>query len=150
MSAALAITTALAIRLAAIKVANGYSTDLGLRVFRGRRRIDPKQMPCVVIVEMPDEVKQQQRTAARVTQKIVVEGHSQCDPDNPNDRGHEMIADIKRAVFEDAKLRYGDDAKQVVDLTYKGRFIAPREDGLDFVSSSVEINVEYVEDLANP
>ena len=42
--------------LSSITKANGYETDLGTRVFRGRRSIDDSAVPCAVVLEGPDSV----------------------------------------------------------------------------------------------
>lgn len=148
MSTANDIALALHARLAEIRTANGYETDAGALVYRGRRRLDPSKMPCCVIIEMPDSVRDQQPRRAALSAVFVLEGHAQCDPDNPNDVGHQLVADIKRAVFR-APLQYAD-GKPVLSVDYVKRTIAPREDGLAVVSAGVEIKVDYVEQLGEP
>lgn len=152
MSIANDIAQAVSARLQNITVANGYQTDIGLRVLRGRRRLDPNQMPCAVVVERDDTVLefqgQSREPRAKVRQPFVLEGHVECDPDNPNDAAHLIIADIKKAIFTE-RLTYGAEQK-IVSVEYTGRSIAPREDGMSLVAAAVEITVEYVEHLANP
>ena len=41
--------------LAGISKADGYETDIGLRVFRGKRKIDDSHIPCAVIIEGEDK-----------------------------------------------------------------------------------------------
>jgi hypothetical protein len=148
MSIANDIAMALHARLSEITTANGFETNAGSRVLRGRRRLDQSKLPCCVIIELPDSVKDQQTRRVSITAPYVLEAHAQCDPDNPNDVGHKLVADIKRAVFS-APLKYGDD-KPLLALKYVRRTIAPRDDGTDVVAVAVEVSAEYVEQLANP
>lgn len=148
MSAANDIAKAIATRLATIRTAAGYASEMGARVLRGRKRLDASHLPCAVIVEMGVEILDQRTGAVKVAHKMALEGHSACDANNPNDTGHDLIADIKKAVFSE-KLTYGDDLKAIA-VKYVGHSIAPREDGLEVVSALVEITVEYFENLANP
>lgn len=149
MSDANSIALALSAVLEKIKKVDGFETDIGLRVMRGRRRLGPEQLPCAVLIEQPDVPKNQLRNgAAQITLKFIVEGHSECDPDNPNDMAHKMIADIKRAVFGH-KFTYGASNSPFL-VTYGSRTISPREDGMAIVSTGVEISIEYVENLSNP
>lgn len=148
MSKANDIALELASRLADISVANGYNTDCGLRVFRGRRALDDSRFPCIVLHEGAD-VRDDSRpalAAALVTQKFIVEAHLFCDPDNPNDAAHDAIADIKRAVFS-RDLRM---ANKVQKLQYDGRVIQPRDDGMNFVSAQVAVSATYSENLSDP
>lgn len=152
MSHANDIALILSSRLQAITVANGYQTDIGLKVMRGRKRLDASHLPCAVLVEKDDKVNSMSNgpraRKAKITQPFVLEGHATCDPDNPNDTGHKIIADIKRAMFS-TTMPQGRDGL-VYTLDYVGRSIAPREDGIDVVSAAVEVSVEYIETLGEP
>ena len=149
MSKASDIAAAIKARLQTIKVASGFETDIGLRVYAGRRRIDEGQLPCTVLIERDDDPVDQNRNCdVKLTQKYIAEGHCVCDPDNPNDAGHDMIADLKKAIFTGKFTAPG--TATILFVKYRGRNIAPREDGLKIVSASVEFSVDYVEDLSNP
>jgi hypothetical protein len=137
---------AIAARLATITVAGGFETDVGARVYRGRRRIDPAQVPCVVMVEAEDKVLDHNAKSVRLHQRYIVEAHAACDPDHPNDAAHKMLRDIKRAVFT-ADKTLGGVAR---DIFSAGRGIAGRDDGLSIVSAIVEVDVEYIENLHAP
>ena len=151
MSIANDVAMAVFARLQNITVANGYATDIGLKAMRGRKRLDESHLPCAVIIERPDspgKQNMQRDPLVQIGQKYVLEGHAACDPDNPNDVGHKIIADIKKAIWKD-KLTFGTDQK-VYTVTYEGKTIAPREDGVAVVSAAVEISIEFVECLSNP
>ena len=151
MSTANDIAIAVTARLQDITTTNGYQTNIGLRVMRGRKRLEESHLPCAVIIERPDKADRQsgQRDpSVKVTQNFVIEGHAVCDADNPNDVGHQMVADIKRAIWHE-KLTYGATQK-VIAVNYEGKTLGPREDGISVASAAVEISVEFVESLASP
>ena len=140
-------------RMAAVSITNGFDTDIGLRVFRGRRRLDENQLPCAVLIERPDAATKQSLGKVKVTRKYVLEGHAACEPDNPNDAGHKIISDLKRAIFTgnitiDGRLTA--NGQKAFLLEYEGSSIAPREDGISVVSANIEVSIEFVEDLSNP
>lgn len=134
----------LAGRLANITIANGYATDIGLRVFEGRRRLDESHIPCVVIVEGEDSPAAQQMGKIKNVARYAVEGVAACDADNPNVVGRAIVADIKKAIWG-GDITFG---RTVVSLEYLGRTIAPREDGQETVSAAVEFSLSYAETLA--
>jgi hypothetical protein len=141
------IAAELATRLAQITIANGYQTDIGLRIFDGRRRLDETQMPCIVMLEDDDEPSGQQAPNGKASLPWVIEGHTACDPDHPNVAGRKIVADLKKAVFS-ADLTFGD--KRAIACRYDGRSISPRQDGLDVVSANIVIVIDVVENLAAP
>jgi len=147
MSTADKIAAELAARLAQITIANGYQTDIGLRVYDGRRNLDETNMPCVVMVEDDDDPAGMQAPNGKTSMPWLLEGHTACDPDHPNAAGRKIVADLKKAVFS-GDLTFGD--KRAVACRYGGRAIAPRADGLALVSASVTIVVDVVENLAAP
>lgn len=127
----------------------GAETDIGVRVLRGRRKLDDDMVPCTVIVEGLDTPKMgesSRRATSQTRQTYVLVGYHKCDPDHPNDVGHAIIRDLKRAVFGDGTTL----GERVRLVTYGGKDIGPRGDGVGIVSASIEVVVEFVEDLANP
>ncbi|MDP2262678.1 MAG: hypothetical protein Q8K24_05915 [Hydrogenophaga sp.] len=127
----------------------GAETDVGVRVLRGRRKIDDDKVPCVVIVEGLDApvMGDSKRSAtAKVRQGYVLVGYDKCDPDHPNDKAHAVIRDFKRAIFGDGTTL----GERVMSVTYKGRDIGPRGDGVSIVSATVEFEVEFSERLDQP
>lgn len=140
--------------LSGITKANGYETDIGLAVLRGKRKIDDSQVPCAVLIEGEDRPTSTQGPASqKITQSYVLGGYAECNPDHPNDRAHEIISDIKRAIFSAPATRteqlrgtttFGG---KVINVTYRGRDIGPRADGVPIVFAVVHIDVEYIEQL---
>lgn len=150
MSTAKQIGQALHARLAAIATAAGYHTNLGEHVYRGRLAIDDSVLQSVTVAELDERGTQKPgRLSAerKVTQRYAIEANAVCDPDNPNDTAHDCIADIKRALFAPADPTLGDIA---ADLRYLTKSINARDFGSDRVVATVEIEVDYLENLANP
>ena len=135
-------------RISAITIANGFATDIGTQVFRGKRRIEDGAIPCATITEGNDNPTSRAGRAPLIAidQDYIVGGYVQCDPDHPNDAAHLVLKDIKIALFGDGGT-WGGVAKIV---NYKGRDIGPRSDGGNFVFAIVEFSVTYVEDLSKP
>ena len=133
-------------------VANGYETDMGARLFRGRRHVDDEMIPCVAIHEGDDTVRDGPTRSGDVSlaQEYTIFGYLACDPDQPNTAAHALLRDMKRAVFRTAGVadaRWGGAVRKV---TYVGRSIGPRADGAAFVLAAIRIQVEYVESLVQP
>lgn len=135
-------------RFATITVANGYLTNIGLRGFAGKLLLDEGQAPCFVIREGDDAVQEQMRAKVRTMQRYAVEGHDACDPDDPNDKAHDILRDVMFCLFnEAADNSFGGHVRKVF---YRGRAIGTREDGLAFVSASMEFDLEFVIALTDP
>lgn len=154
VSKAADIAGRIAERLGGITVAGGFQTDVGTTVLRGRRNISEEDVPCTLLVEGEDTNSDQRMGKARIAQRYIMEGYSECDPDHPNDTGHAIVADFKRAIFTEADDPMlgplGFPAGYVSDVRYIGRSITPRDAGVSQVAAAVEIEVSYVEELANP
>lgn len=146
MSTASTVAAAIDARLAEITVAGGYLTNIGAKRFRGRRALPKDAPPCVVLVEGDDIVRGEQGPHVKLDQVYILEGWVACDPDNPNDAAHEVLADLKRAIFSGDRT-FG---RLVRELHYRGRTIGVRPDGSAVVSANIEIAVEFAENLADP
>lgn len=136
-------------RIASIRTANGYETEIGRDVMMGRRKVPgDDRPPCAIILEGADDPKDQPARvpSALIQQSYLIDGFDACDPDNPNTKAHAMIRDIKRVIFKGGTTLGG----KVREVHYRGRDIGPRPDGVALVQVRVIIDVEYVEDLTNP
>lgn len=146
------------VRMSGILLANGCETDIGRDVRRGRRKMPGDDAPpCLVMFEGDDDPKDHpgRIPMVLVQQAYVFDAFDKCDPENPNDKAHAMIRDIKRAIFgkaDPAKNTTGDATLggKVRQVLYIGRDIGPRADGAAFVQARVMVVVEFVEDLTNP
>jgi hypothetical protein len=134
--------------LAQIKVADGYHTDIGLNVYRGRRKIDDDLVPCAVIIEGDDRPGDNTgREEIRIDQSYVFAGYVTCDADNPNDEAHLVIKDLKRVIFGNGnKTNLGGRVRSV---SYEGRDIGPRSDGKAIVMAVIYVDVTFAETLAD-
>lgn len=135
--------------LTEIRVANGYETDVGQRVFRGKLKHDEDLVPYCVVVEGEDRPTDGAGDEIAVRQQYAVGAYLKCDPDNPNDAAHQAIRDIRRVIFArgttpGARARLGNRVKRV---RYLGKDIGPRADGRDIVFAIVHFEVEYVDNL---
>lgn len=135
-------------RMQQITVANGAETDIGLTVYRGKRKVDDNEAPCCVLVEGPDTPVDRpgKLPTSTIKQTYILVGYLDCDADNPNDAAHKIIRDFKRAIFKGDGTLGG----QVMKVNYQGRDIGPRADGVNVVTALIEIVVDYVENLTDP
>ena len=141
--------------LKCITKANGYETDIGLKVFRGKRKVDDRSVPCAVLLEGDDNVGGQQGDGGQVvTQSYVLGGYAPCDIDNPNDTAHQIISDLKRAVFQRVDLTKVESIQgtttfggRVKNVAYAGRNIGPMGDSSAVVFGVIHIDVTFVEQL---
>lgn len=138
-------------RLSTISVTNGFETNIGAKLTRGKRRLPAEdEVPCCNFIEGGDDVAdtsgRTQTALVKVVQTYVIDAFDVCDPDNPNDKAHAMIRDIKKVLFKGGRTFDG----KVAEVVYKGRDIGARPDGVAIVQARVMIEVSFVEDLANP
>lgn len=139
--------------LGTIKAANGYKTDLGTTVYRGRLKHDEDRVPYAVLIEGEDRPGETgDPKDVMIVQDFVLGAYVHCNVDNPNDAAHDAIKDIKKAVFRSdlarkqmAGARGGNG--RVKNLEYKGKDIGPRADGKNIVFAVVHISVTFAEDL---
>jgi len=147
MTTASDIALELSTRLATISVANGYNTEIGARVFRGRRDLEAQSVPCVVIAELEDVVLDKSGRNGRhvkLAQVYAIEGHDACSADHPNDKAHLILEDLKRAVFGTPFV------VTVSSVDYRGRTIGVRDAGAGAIAAAIRIAVEFSENLTAP
>lgn len=137
-------------RLLTIRSADGFRTDVGTRVLQGTLAVDDEMVPCTSMIEGIDEVKNSEGRApvALVTQQYAVVMYDACDPNRPNEKARQMIADAKRAIFTTDGKPDRTWGGKVRAIAYRGRSIGPRADGAPLVMAVVEVEVVYAEDLS--
>lgn len=137
-----AIGAAFKVALQTVTVAQGAETDLGATVHRGRRSIEPDQMPCCVLVEGGSEPLERRpgRASAQYVMQAEYAAHAYvpCDPDDPNVAGHAAIRDLLRALFRDTTL-----GGRLKDLTFVATDILPHVHGQGFVLVIVEFRATF-------
>lgn len=141
------IAAYLTTQLAQIRKSNGFHTDIGANVMRGRKKIDDSRVPCCVIIEADDEPGDADlRMEVRITQRYVIGGYDHCDPDNPNDTAHLIVKDIKKVLW--ARDTHGPNlGKRVKSMKYEGRDFGPRIDGEPIVFAVVHATATFAETL---
>ncbi len=140
-------------KLQKIVQSSGFETSVGSRVFEGRRQIDDNNdIPCVVLVEGDDRPSNSVDVAGLdksvlLKQHYVFEGFDYCEALHPNRVAHKIIRDLKRAIFT---VEPGFDWRNeaVRSVKYAGRNIGVRADGTTIVSAYIEVDVEFLENLA--
>lgn len=152
MSTASNIALKLHSRISNIRVANGFNTDIGQKVLRGRMTFDAAYIPLTVMVEGEDTPRQQKYADVEMEQRYIFEGHLDLDEseiENPNDKAHLIIADLKKAIFG-SDLTLDGLLKDKNAVKYIGRAMLAREEGQARVAASIEISITYYENLAQP
>lgn len=138
-------------RIEACTIALGAETDLGVKVFQGRRHISDDMIPCATVIEGPDApARARVRTEYEIGQTYVIFAYVPCDPANPNVAAHKAIRDMKRALFKTAGKADATLGGKVRALDYLGRDIGPRADGAAYVVAAIEVSASYVEMLDAP
>lgn len=153
MSVESTLAERIAERLALIKIDDGYATDIGTRVFAGKLKLDPEtEIPAAVLIEEDTRVEEYQGSTqsakSKTVQRYLLVGHDVCDPDAPNEKAYEILADLKRAIFSGDRT-FGQITRPN-DVVYVGRRIAVREDGSAIVSAAIEIDCKFFENLLDP
>lgn len=149
MSKAAALALVITQRVQQITLANGYATNIGDRVFRGKGSLNAEDLPCIVLVEGDETVADQKGAKINSSVVFMLEGHDVCDPDQPNDKAHQIIADLKRAVFS-GDLTLDGKLKDKQQIDYRGRTIGARPEGGDIIAASIAFAITMVDDLAAP
>lgn len=147
-SKALTVIKTVQSELEKITIANGYSSDAGFRVSRGRLRLSPDEVFPLLLIHEGDESieKRVGNNVVQIQLPIVVEGFDVSDPENPLDAAHDLLADIKRALFPSIQKYSG----LIIRCEYDGKSIQPPDDGSSFVSVIVRLNILWGEYLAEP
>lgn len=155
LTSAEAVAAEILARLGVISVANGYETNLGAKVFAGRRSVDPSMLPCATLIEADDEILDITNLRlgipqVEIKQHYVMYAYLECDPDHPNATAHKAIRDFKKAIFNTDGKPDASFGRKVREVRYLGRDISPRADGSATVVAAIEITVQFVESLSAP
>lgn len=147
MSKANDIADAIKTRLQTIRTANGYETDAGQTVYRGKRNLASGN--CITLFEGEEDANRPKGDPYTATAIIhfFIEGCIPCDADHPDIAGHALVADIQKAVFSEDHTLSGLLAAPII---YTGRVIQPRQDGAALVTALVRLDATYTLTPANP
>lgn len=159
----LAVQKALTAALSEITIENGYSTDLGGNVFRGRLiygATDP--LPMVSILEEPiaEETDLAPSGGAdRSAYRLMVQGFVDDDPINPTDPAHWLLADVKKRLIAlkntgregGGIFHFGAKAPMVDAVDFDGGVVRPPDGEVSAKAYFwCRVTLELVEDHENP
>lgn len=151
---ALQILDAVVSRVKLITKANGYCTDAGKEIFKGRVQLfEQDELPAITILEGDEQVLDRSYEKTKLRYELSITGAAKATPKNPLDSAHELLGDLKKALFPtDALKDTGFDRLNglVTKFEYNGRSMAAREDGSKTSYCTVFIAVEYVETPGTP
>ncbi len=155
----LRILKALTSALQEITVANGYATELGVNVYRGKEYFsDDQPVPMVAILESPDEDFQEPAPEFSGhnagTWRIFIQGWVEDDMENPTDPAHILMADVKKRLAIEAKK--GRDfaifgmGSTVTRLRFSPGVVRPPDAISGRAYFWLVLHLGLVEDLTNP
>lgn len=149
----LAILQSIVARLQTIRVVNGYGTDAGLRVSLGDAWPDESAVPAITVHEGQfvsngyAMVRAQGRAGAGGTKmrgEYTVEAVADCTAVDTYVAAHQLIADIKRALFANGGLSFG---AQAGDHKLEGHGVIPRAQGSNRVTVAVVGSYFYIDEF---
>jgi|WetSurMetagenome_2_1015567.scaffolds.fasta_scaffold1045194_2 hypothetical protein len=148
MSKAYTLLTSLVPRLMAITKANGYNTDAGRSVMLGPiPRQDGEAYPFCRLHETDaaPESATPYRPSAKVRVQFVAEAYAEQDnASNIMATGHQLVGDLKKAMFGDVAR---DLNGQAIDARLEGYSIAPPESGSNIVVAAVRGSFSFHDDF---
>lgn len=143
------IIAALKSRAETIFIANGYRTDAGAHVFRGRQSLDVDDLPCVIL--WPGEMTEIERhvgsTRARWELAIVIEAVITADPNAPGTLADALCADLMLGLVGELDETLGG---LTTALHIDGLRTDPRDDGGVTEGASLTLRAEYFCGHGNP
>jgi len=147
ISRANTIAEALVARLQNVRTTNGYHTNVGREVFRGKRKLMEADVTTLFEDEEDAGPPKAEPYTAIAVQHFIAEAATTCDPDNPEIAGHKLVADLCKTLFS-ADLTLSGLLE--APLTYTGRVIQPRVDGQSLVNVQIKLDATYRFTPANP
>lgn len=144
------ILSALETRLETILTDDGFNTDAGLNVYRGRRSFDwadATLFPAVSVFDPVEEADPSHEERIDNILTVFIEGHCWADPDDPADGAHDLLADIKKAVLVYDNQTLGGLA---ASMEYGGREIEFPDDAGSVVTVRVTVKIAYPELYGDP
>ena len=143
------IINAVAARLALITTGNGFITDAGTTVFRGRVYLtqhDPQ--PALSVFLTTADIQTGEESRDYLTNDIlVVGGIAKTNKTNPADIAFDMIADVKRALYLQDERSLGG---LVQDITFRRRTFDQPQDGAEYIIFNIESSIRYPERYGDP
>lgn len=152
------IIAALKARAETITIANGFNTDAGLHVTHGYRRpAKGDAMPRIAMVTTSDvpEAESQDDVIVRRQWAIGFGAMAEVEADDENalDTAEALLADLKRALFDDEDRTLGGllpPNKETGNVEMGVEGTADREAGGTFVEAGVTVLVTFIEGYGHP
>lgn len=159
----LRVQKALSAAFEQITTDNGFRTDLGASVFRGRTLFgDDDPLPMISILEEP--IAPEANLSADVGSDasgdyvLMVQGFVQDDKDNPTDPAHVFLADVKKRLVElklderldDRVFRFGPKANTVVGVSWDGGVVRPADEISAVAYFWLRVTLDLAEDQLKP
>jgi hypothetical protein len=131
--------------LESILISGGYETDAGNSVFLDKSEIsESTTFPAININETSDNILSGENTVWPVLSlPIDIEAYAECLPSTANTNAHELIGDIKTAIFTHTPVNYSHH-------NYISSEIGQRESGSGLVAVNVSITIVYKENINAP
>jgi hypothetical protein len=147
-----------------ITIANGYKTEIGQNVFRGRTIYGAEApIPMLSILEVPIPLDQLPPPGDGPLSKgpweLMIQGWVKDDKENPTDPAHVLMADVKQCLaLEMKKTNYrGDDdrgilglGRQVLKMYLGSGVVRPPDDVSSKAYFWLTMTLELAEDLEHP
>ncbi len=138
-------------RLAEIQVANGYHTDAGLRVFLGRSLIEESEVPAITVRPGEDEGEVEVNAGLyRETVSYEINGVCEAEVNKPFEAGHQLAADIRRAIYRASTIDLEDLDGTAVRVVPGGTVVTEREPGSRLCEVTVALSITHSERLGEP
>lgn len=150
--------------LQGITIANGYATDIGTDVYRGRIVYgDEAPVPMLSILEVPIPLDQDQPAAPTGLSKgpweLMVQGWVKDDRENPTDPAHFLMADVKKCLALERKRGHDWNAPEdgifglgriITDMYIGAGVVRPPEEISAKAYFWLTVTLDLAENLEDP
>lgn len=145
---------ALTSALQQITVSNGYRTELGNNVFRGRNRFgETDPLPMVSILENPEQPESRASNYSGKSLEVnslIIQGFTKDEFANPTDPAHDLMADVIKVIaLEKRKVEEGTGLGEVgiKDIRVGQYVVRPSDEVSSEAYGYVFVDVEFVNDM---
>jgi len=138
-------------RLTDVRTANGYHTNAGARVFLGRTFLQQGDVPALTI--RPGEDEGDVEVNASLYQETVayeIHGICEADPDRPFEAGHQLAADIRRAIYRARTVDFEDLDGTAARIEPGGTVVNEADAGSSYCEVTVALRLTYTERFGEP
>lgn len=138
-------------RLGEISTANGYHTDAGVRVYLGRMWLKDSAVPALTI--RPGEDEGEVRVDGDLYQETVsyeIHGVREADPTKPFEAGHQLAADIRRAIYRANVIEFETLEGAALRVEPGGTIVNESESGSHYCEVTVALLITHTEKLGDP